>query len=192
MRPGGGSSDKGASAFAGYRPEISALSCLWTTLSYSSQWRVATLGLEWGQRSKSSPPEWGTERGLELAGGSGGVRAGGEMQRNGHSGGLFLPVFLKLPLPRPVNCATLSHLLSRRSDKDKEQQPRARETKAGRTLKKYPLILLSGSLAVTVQQTGSQNGLRLIKFQLISGALGGRERKRAGAGGLSGFHSQPQ
>lgn len=55
VRPGGGSSDKGASAFTGSRPEISAQSCLWTTLSYSSQWRVATLGLECGHRSRRSP-----------------------------------------------------------------------------------------------------------------------------------------
>lgn len=89
VRPGGGSSDKGASAFTGSRPEISALSCLWTTLSYSSRWRVATLGLKWGQRSKKEPPEWELERGLELAGGSGGCCAGGEMQRKGQCCGLF-------------------------------------------------------------------------------------------------------
>lgn len=55
MRPGKGNSDKGAPAFTGLRPEIRALSCLWMTLSYSSHWRVAMLGLEWGQGSKKSP-----------------------------------------------------------------------------------------------------------------------------------------
>lgn len=46
----------------------------------------------------------------------------------------FLPVFPKLPLSLLVSRATLSHLLSRRSDKDKKQQPRARETNEGRKL----------------------------------------------------------
>lgn len=54
-RPGGGSGDKEASALTGSGREISAQSCLWTTLSHSSQWRVATLGLEWGQRGRRSP-----------------------------------------------------------------------------------------------------------------------------------------
>lgn len=47
----------------------------------------------------------------------------------------FLPVFPKLPLSLLVSRATLSHLLSRRSDKDKKQQPRARETNKGRNYK---------------------------------------------------------
>lgn len=129
MRPGGDSSDKGASAFTGSGPEISALSCLWTTLSYSSQWRVATLGLEWGQRSKGSPHStccsedwnWRTlrrrrdaeERALQW---------------------LFLLIFLKLALSLLVNGATVSHLLSRRCDKDKRNNNREQKRKGKRKL----------------------------------------------------------
>lgn len=54
-RPGKGSNDKEAPALTGLRPEIRALSCLWMSLSYSSRWRVALLGLEWGQGSKMGP-----------------------------------------------------------------------------------------------------------------------------------------
>lgn len=42
---------------------------------------------------QKEPPEWELERGLELAGGSGGGFAGGEMQRNGQSCGLFFLFF---------------------------------------------------------------------------------------------------
>lgn len=58
-RPGRGSSDKEAPALMGLRPEIRARSCRWMTLSYSTRWGVALLGLEWGQGSTMGP-------GLEL------------------------------------------------------------------------------------------------------------------------------
>lgn len=64
----------------------------------------------------------------------------------------FLPVFPKLPLSLLVSRATLSHLLSRRSDKDKKTITESkRDKRREKTIKKYPLILLSHPLVVTVQ-----------------------------------------
>lgn len=56
-----------------------------------------------------------------------------------------LLIFLKLALSLLVNCATQSHLLSRRSDKDKKTTTESkRDKEEEKTQKKYPVILLSG------------------------------------------------
>ncbi|KAI9528853.1 hypothetical protein NQZ68_017452 [Dissostichus eleginoides] len=52
MRPGGGSGDKEAPALTGLGPEIRAQSCRWMTLSHSTRWGVAGLGLDGGQGSE--------------------------------------------------------------------------------------------------------------------------------------------
>lgn len=58
----------------------------------------------------------------------------------------FILIFLKLTLSLLVYCATPSHLLSRRSDKDKKKTTTEskRDKEGEKTQKKYPLILLSG------------------------------------------------
>lgn len=95
-------------------------------------------GVGVGPEKQKEPPEWELERGLELAGGSAGLLC---RRRDAEEPAVlwpFLLIFLKLALSLLVNCATPSHLLSRRSDKDKKkkQPPRARETNKERKLKR--------------------------------------------------------
>lgn len=76
-------------------------------------------GIGEGPERQEEPPEWELERGLELAGGSAGLLCRRRDAEKRETLWPFLLIFLKLALSLLVNCVTLSHLLSRRSDKHK-------------------------------------------------------------------------
>lgn len=149
MRPGKGNSDKGAPAFTGLRPEIRALSCLWMTLSYSSHWRVAMLGLEWGQGSKKSP-------GVSVRTGTGAhkgtvvglvawkvvVQRERDVQRTGKVVPFIYLFFLTTtPTISPCHVMPSCNLLSNRRIQELKQLDKGRERNLRE--KKNPLILLS-------------------------------------------------